>query len=161
MPARLRRTACETAVTASAWPTIRACISSSSFSRRSFSSAVSWETGIPVRRETMSAMSDAVTDTTPFTPLLDARELALQLGDLPLQLRRLLEILGGDGLVLLAPQLGSRSSRLTTSADREALRSRTRAPAWSARTLMSTPTASPTSRAMTGPAACRTTMRMR
>ncbi len=65
MPARLRRTARETAVTASSWPTIRACISSSSLSSRSFSPAVSWDTGMPVRREITSAMSSAVTETTP------------------------------------------------------------------------------------------------
>ena len=60
-PARERRIASATAVTASSWPTIRSCSCCSSRSRRSRSSAVSCEIGIPVARETISAMSSAFT----------------------------------------------------------------------------------------------------
>ena len=62
--ARARRTASATASTASSWPTTRSCSSSSSPSSRSRSSSVSWATGMPVRRETTSAMSSGVTSGT-------------------------------------------------------------------------------------------------
>src|SRR5436309_145452 len=57
MPARARTTASATARTASSWPTTRWCSSSSR--RRSFciSPSISFETGMPVHRETTSAMS--------------------------------------------------------------------------------------------------------
>ncbi len=61
MPARARRTARATAVMASSWPTTRSWRCSSSFISRARSSSVSWETGMPVVRETTSAMSSAVT----------------------------------------------------------------------------------------------------
>ena len=75
-PGRERRTASATASTASSWPTIRSCSCSSSFIRRSRSSCVSWVTGIPVRRDTTSAMSSAVTSAARWRALAALLELA-------------------------------------------------------------------------------------
>ncbi|CAM5703769.1 hypothetical protein SBADM41S_05505 [Streptomyces badius] len=122
-------------MTASSWPTIRACISSSSLRSFSFSPAVSWETGMPVRRETMSAMSDEVTETTPS-----------RRSSIPASSPSTSEIcrFRSDAFSNSSPatassfsrrSLARRSSRLTTSVDRFALRSRTRAPAWSIRSM--------------------------
>src|SRR6266849_6024876 len=47
-PARARRTACETVLMASSWPTIRRCSSSSMRSRRDVSSSTRRDTGTPV-----------------------------------------------------------------------------------------------------------------
>ncbi len=60
-PARERRMASATACTASSWPTTRSC--SSSGRRRSFSRSVSisLETGMPVHRATILAISSSVT----------------------------------------------------------------------------------------------------
>ena len=59
-PARPLRTASATASTASSWPTMRRCSSSSRRSSRSRSAAPSSATGMPVRRATIWAMSSAV-----------------------------------------------------------------------------------------------------
>ncbi len=67
-PARDRRTASATTDTASSWPTTLWCSCSSSPSSRSFSSAVTCATGIPVARDTTSAMSAGVTSGTVFSP---------------------------------------------------------------------------------------------
>ncbi len=60
-PARARRTARDTARTASSCPTIRACSESSIRSSFSVSSSTSRITGMPVQLDTMSAMSSALT----------------------------------------------------------------------------------------------------
>ena len=63
-PARERRTASATTLTASSWPTTRSCRCPSRRSSRSRSSSVSWLTGMPVARDTTSAMSATVTSGT-------------------------------------------------------------------------------------------------
>ena len=60
-PARLRRTASAMAVMASFWPTTRLCSSSSRWSSLSFSLCIILFTGMPVQRDTTSAMSSAST----------------------------------------------------------------------------------------------------
>ena len=60
-PDRDLRTAFATALTASSWPMTRSC--SRSYMRMSFatSPSISFETGIPVQRATISAMSSSPT----------------------------------------------------------------------------------------------------
>ncbi|MCY1187506.1 hypothetical protein D9M73_284960 [compost metagenome] len=60
-PARERRTALETATTASFWPMTRRCRSSSMRSSFSRSPSSIFATGIPVHLETTSAISSSVT----------------------------------------------------------------------------------------------------
>ena len=60
-PARERRTALETATTASSWPTTRSCRADSMRSSLSRSPSIILDTGIPVQRETTSAISSSVT----------------------------------------------------------------------------------------------------
>ena len=60
-PARERRTALDTAVTASSWPTTRACSASSMRSSLSRSPSSILDTGMPVHLETTSATSSSVT----------------------------------------------------------------------------------------------------
>ena len=60
-PARERRTAFATASTASRCPITRRASSSSSFVRRARSLSIIRVTGMPVHRDTISAMSSAVT----------------------------------------------------------------------------------------------------
>ena len=60
-PARARRTALATLITASSWPTMRLWIPSSMCSRRSVSSMPNRETGMPVHMLTTSATSSSVT----------------------------------------------------------------------------------------------------
>ena len=68
-PARPRRTASATASTASSWPITRSCRRSSSFRSRSRSSCGrAAETGMPVARETTSAMSSTVTSGARWRP---------------------------------------------------------------------------------------------
>ena len=55
-PARARRTAVETALTASSWPMTRLAIASSMRSSLSFSPSSILSTGTPVQRETTPAM---------------------------------------------------------------------------------------------------------
>ena len=68
-PARARRTAVETACTASAWPTTR--LPRSSSMRRSFSRSPSsiLSTGMPVQRETTWAMWSGVTASSTMSPV--------------------------------------------------------------------------------------------
>ena len=61
MPARARTTASATARTASSWPTTRWCSSSSRWRSFCISPSISFETGMPVQRETTSAMSSSST----------------------------------------------------------------------------------------------------
>ena len=63
-PARVRRMACESALIASFWPTIRLCSSSSMRSSREDSSSVSLKTGMPVAVARTSAMSSSLTSAT-------------------------------------------------------------------------------------------------
>ncbi|MNN06211.1 hypothetical protein D3C81_1189940 [compost metagenome] len=60
-PARERRTALATAVTASCWPITRWCSSSSIFSSFSRSPSSIFDTGMPVHLDTTSAISSSVT----------------------------------------------------------------------------------------------------
>ena len=60
-PARLRRMAFDSAVTASSWPMTRSCSTPSMRSSFSVSASVRLDTGTPVVMETTSAMSCAVT----------------------------------------------------------------------------------------------------
>ena len=60
-PARERRTASDTTLIASSWPTTRVCSASSIFSSFSRSPSSILLTGMPVQRETTSAISSAVT----------------------------------------------------------------------------------------------------
>ncbi len=60
-PARERRIASDTTLTASSWPTTRACSLSSMCSSLSRSPCSIFDTGIPVARETTSAISSAPT----------------------------------------------------------------------------------------------------
>ena len=60
-PARLRRMALATAVTASSWPTTRSCRASSIRTSFATSPSSSRVTGTPVQRLTTSAMSSAST----------------------------------------------------------------------------------------------------
>ena len=60
-PARLRRTASDTAAMASSCPITRWCNSSSRWSNLSFSLCIILLTGIPVQRDTTSAISSAST----------------------------------------------------------------------------------------------------
>ena len=60
-PARDRRTALETATTASSWPTTRLCRADSIRSSFSRSPSIILDTGIPVQRDTTSAISSSVT----------------------------------------------------------------------------------------------------
>ncbi len=60
-PARVRRIALATALTASSWPMIRLCSSSSMRSRRVVSSSVSLNTGIPVQFARTSAICSSST----------------------------------------------------------------------------------------------------
>ncbi|SHV75928.1 Uncharacterised protein [Mycobacteroides abscessus subsp. abscessus] len=63
-PARVRRMALETALTASSWPMIRLCSSSSMRSSRVVSSSVSLNTGIPVQLPSTSAICSSSTSAT-------------------------------------------------------------------------------------------------
>ncbi len=63
-PARVRRIACDTALTASTWPMIRLCSSSSMRSRRVVSSSVSLNTGMPVQLARTSAICSSSTSAT-------------------------------------------------------------------------------------------------
>ena len=103
-PARERRTASATAATASSWPTTRSCRCSSRRSSRSRSSSVSWLTGMPVARETTSAMSSTPTSGTPGPsppPSPGLLEPLLGLGDLVAQRGGPLVLLVRDRLVLV------------------------------------------------------------
>ena len=60
-PARERRSAFETASTASSWPTTRWCRRSSIFSSLAISASIRRETGMPVHFATTSATSSAST----------------------------------------------------------------------------------------------------
>ena len=60
-PARERRSALDTALTASSWPITRWCRRSSMCTSFSISPSSSRETGTPVHLETISAMSSAST----------------------------------------------------------------------------------------------------
>ena len=84
-PARARRTAVDTACTASAWPMTRLASSSSMRSSFSFSPSSMRSTGTPVQRETTCATWSAVTASSTIAPLpslrLDRLELLLELGD--------------------------------------------------------------------------------
>ena len=60
-PARLRRTAAATALTASFWPMTRLCSSPSRFLSLSISPCIIFETGTPVQELTTSAISSLVT----------------------------------------------------------------------------------------------------
>ena len=66
-PARERRSALDTALTASSWPTTRSCRRSSMWTSFSTSPSSSRETGIPVHLATTSATSSEVT-WTPVSP---------------------------------------------------------------------------------------------
>ena len=84
-PARARRTAVDTALTASAWPTTRLPICSSMRSSFSFSPSSMRSTGTPVQRDTTCATWSAVTASSTMAPLalrrLDRLELLLELRD--------------------------------------------------------------------------------
>ena len=67
-PARARRTAAETACTASSWPTTRSFRRSSIPRSFSTSPSSSFETGIPVHFETTSAISSGVTSSRSIAP---------------------------------------------------------------------------------------------
>ena len=67
-PARARRTAVETAATASAWPTTRRASASSIFKSLSRSPSSILSTGMPVQRETICATWLAVTASSTRTP---------------------------------------------------------------------------------------------
>ena len=106
MPARARITASATARTASSWPTTRWCSSSSR--RRSFciSPSISFETGMPVHRETTSAMSSSSTSSLiSRRPPAAARassssQLALERGQGPvLQLGHAVQVVGARRLL--------------------------------------------------------------
>ena len=72
-PARARRTAVDTALTASAWPTTRVPICSSMRRSFSFSPSSMRSTGMPVQRETTCAMWLAVTASSTMAPRRVAR----------------------------------------------------------------------------------------
>ena len=63
-PARVRRIALDTALTASCWPMIRLCSSSSMRSSRVVSASVSLNTGIPVQLASTSAICSSSTSAT-------------------------------------------------------------------------------------------------
>ena len=71
MPALARRIASATVLTASSCPITRLCSISSSDKSFSLSPSISLETGIPVQRQTILAMSSSVTLSckSPFSPL--------------------------------------------------------------------------------------------
>ena len=68
-PARARRTAVETASTASRWPTTRLASASSMRSSLSRSPSSIRSTGMPVQRETIWAMWSGVTASSTIAPL--------------------------------------------------------------------------------------------
>ena len=85
-PARARRTAVDTAVTASDWPTTRLTISSSMRSSLSRSPSSILSTGMPVQRDTTWAMRSAVTTSVRHGAafvfrLFDLLELGFEVGD--------------------------------------------------------------------------------
>ena len=134
-PARDRRTASATAATASSWPMTRSCRCCSSRSSRSFSSSVSWRTGMPVARETTSAMSAAVTSGTPD----DAPVSWSSCWRTWLIWSRSWEACSYCSLAM-AWSLSRCSSSARRSSSRTSrrgvvIRSRTRAPAWSMRSI--------------------------
>ena len=118
-PARERRSAFETASTASSWPTTRSWRRSSMWISFSTSPSISFETGMPVHLATTSAMSSSSTSS--LKNRLVGLELArrascvrdqlLELGDLAVaQLRRALEVglaLGALGLAVRLLELAS------------------------------------------------------
>ena len=117
-PARVRRIALETALTASSWPMIRLCTSSSMRSNRVVSASVSLNTGIPVQLPSTSAISLSSTSaTTSISPerhcfSRSARwrnELLFAVA----QAGRLLEVLGVDRGFLLPAGLGDLLVELT------------------------------------------------
>ena len=67
-PARERRSAPETASTASSWPITRSCRRSSMWISFSTSPSIRRETGMPVHLETTSAMSSSVTSSVSIVP---------------------------------------------------------------------------------------------
>ena len=96
-PARARRTALDTACTASPWPTTRTPISSSMRSSFSRSPSSILSTGMPVQRETTWAIWSGVTVSSTMRAAafqsLGLRELLLELGDAAIgKLARLLEL---------------------------------------------------------------------
>ena len=111
-PARLRRMALATAVTASSWPITRSCNTSSRRTSFCISPSISRDTGTPVHLLTTSAMSSSSTssfsifcsDWSSSSRLVASSTCALELGDLAVaDLGRLLEVglaLELDALVL-------------------------------------------------------------
>ena len=84
-PARARRTAVETASTASRWPMTRLASASSIFSSFSRSPSSMRSTGMPVQRDTTPAIWSGVTASSTMAPFgllrLDRLQLLLELGD--------------------------------------------------------------------------------
>ena len=99
-PARERRSAFETASTASSWPITRSCRRSSMWISFSTSPSIRRETGIPVHLATTSATSCSVTSSVSIEPpaACSSRELRLLLGQRRLEL--------GDLAVPELPGLG-------------------------------------------------------
>ena len=122
-PARERRSAFDTASTASSWPTTRSWRRSSMWISFSTSPSISFETGMPVHLATTSATSSSSTSSlkkrrSPVRARLGLRpSAALELGDVAVaQLRRRLEVglaLGALDLAVrvLEPLLRRRRSR--------------------------------------------------
>src|SRR4051812_29254819 len=104
-PARVRRIACETDLTASSWPMIRLCSSSSILSSRVVSSSVSLKTGMPVQLARTSAIcsssTSATTSRSPDFHRFSRSDFAEQLPLLVAQVRGPLEVLRIDRRLLV------------------------------------------------------------
>ena len=127
-PARERRSAFETASTASSWPMTRSCRRSSMWISFSTSPSIRRETGMPVHLATTSATSSASTSSLQEARLAaelggrrPRRAAALELGDLAVaQLGGALEV----GLALGALELACGPARARSLTSRDRRRSR-------------------------------------